>query len=162
MEVHVRCIGMARLDELLKRGEERLADMRGFWRSTGLYLVKRSVNDSFGKEQSPNNAKWAPWSKEYKKRMERLGKGGNKILSNKGELRRSIGYLVFRDRVVVGSNLRYARRHQLGDKGWAEGGGGIPPRPYIGVTERDREEILRMMRDYLRRDRRLSRVQRGL
>ena len=79
MEVHVRCIGMARLDELLKRSEERLADMRGFWRSTGLYLVKRFVNDSFGKEQSPNNAKWAPWSKEYKKRMERLGKGGNKI-----------------------------------------------------------------------------------
>lgn len=162
MEVYARCIGIERLDELLKRSEERLADMRGFWRSAGLYLVKRSVNDSFGKEQSPDGTKWVPWTKKYKERMEKLGKGGNKILSNKGELRRSIGYLVFRDRVVVGSKLRYARRHQLGDKGWAEGGGGIPPRPYLGVAEQDRMELLRMMRDYLRRDRRLSRVQRSL
>ena len=83
MEVHVRCIGMARLDELLKRSEERLADMRGFWRSTGLYLVKRSVNDSFGKEQSPNNAKWAPWSKEYKKRMRGSVRVGTKSFLTK-------------------------------------------------------------------------------
>lgn len=151
MEVYVRCIGIERLDELLKRSEERLADMRGFWRSAGLYLVKRSVIDSFGKEQSPDGAKWVSWTQKYKERMEKLGKGGNKILANKGELRRSIGYLAFSDRVVVGSNLRYARRHQLGDRSWSAGGGGIPPRPYLGVTEQDRTEILRMMRDYFRR-----------
>lgn len=54
MQINVRCVGMERLDELLKRKEEQLADMRGFWRSAGLYLVKRSVSDSFGKEQSPD------------------------------------------------------------------------------------------------------------
>ena len=162
MEIHVRCVGMARLIKKLRDKEEDIADMRNFWRSAGFYLVKRSIRDSFGKEQAPDGTQWAPWSKEYKKRMERLGKGGNKILSDNGELRRSIGYIAFRARVIVGSNLRYARRHQLGDKGWAVGGGGMPARPYLGVTERDRTEILRMMRDYLRRDRRLSRVQRGL
>ena len=154
MEVHVRYVGMARLIEKLRDKEEDIADMRNFWRSAGLYLVKRSVNDSFGKEQSPDGQRWASWTQKYKERMEKLGKGANKILSNKGELRRSIGYIAFRDRVVVGSNLRYARRHQLGDKSWKEGGGGIPPRPYLGVTERDREEILRMMYEYFRRRRR--------
>ena len=74
MEVYARCIGIERLDELLKRSEERLADMRGFWRSAGLYLVKRSVNDSFGKEQSPDGTKWASWTQKYKERMEKLGK----------------------------------------------------------------------------------------
>lgn len=154
MEVHFRSVGIPRLIELFKREENEIADMRGFWRSVGLYLVKRSTKDSFGKEQAPDGTKWAPWSKAYRRRMERIGKGGHKILSDNGELRRSIGYVAFKDRVLVGSILRYARRHQLGDKGWAEGGGGIPPRPYIGVTERDREEILRMMRDYFRRHRR--------
>lgn len=177
MQINVRCVGMERLDELLKRKEEQLADMRGFWRSAGLYLVKRSVSDSFGKEQSPDGTKWASWTKKYKDRMEKLGKGGNKILSNKGELRRSIGYVAFRDRVVVGSNLRYAATHQFGDsrpltiKKVSKNGKpfmqniknrNIPPRPYLGVTDEDRMELLRMMRDYLRRDRRLRRVQRGL
>lgn len=162
MQINVRCVGMERLIELLKRKEEHVADMRSFWRSAGLYLVKRSVRDSFGKEKSPDGTKWASWTKKYKDRMEKLGKGGNKILSNKGELRRSIGYVAFRDRVIVGSNLAYARRHQLGDESWKQNGKGIPPRPYIGVTDEDRMELLRMMRDYLRRDRRLRRVQRGL
>lgn len=155
MDVHVRYVGMARLIEKLRDKEEDIADMRDFWRSAGLYLVKRSVKDSFGKEQSPDGTKWPLWSEKYRKRMEKLGKRGrHKILSDTGELRRSIKYVVFKDRVIVGSNLRYARRHQLGDKGWVEGGGGIPPRPYLGVVERDREEILRMMYEYFRRRRR--------
>lgn len=155
MEVHVRCVSMARLIEKLRDKEEDIADMRNFWRSVGLYLVKRSVNDSFGKEQAPDGTKWAHWSKKYRKRMEKLGKRGrHKILSDIGELRRSVKYVAFKARVIVGSILRYARRHQLGDKSWAAGGGGMPARPYLGVTEQDRMEILRMMREYFRRGRR--------
>lgn len=155
MEVHVRCVGMARLIEKLRDKEEDIADMRNFWRSVGLYLQKRSTKDCFEKEQSPDGTKWAPWSEKYRKRMERLGKRGrHKILSDIGELRRSVKYVAFKARVIVGSNLRYARRHQLGDKSWKEGGGGIPARPYIGVAEQDRTEILRMMREYFRRRRR--------
>lgn len=155
MEVHVRYVGMARLIEKLRDKEEDIADMRNFWRSAGLYLVKRSVKDSFGKEQSPDGTKWPPWSEKYRKRMEKLGKRGrHKILSDTGELRRSIKYVAFKNRVIVGSNIRYARRHQLGDKGWAAGGGGMPARPYLGVTEQDRTEILRMMYEYFRRRRR--------
>lgn len=153
MQINVRCVGMERLIELLERKEEHLADMRSFWRSAGLYLVKRSVK-CFEKEQAPDGAKWAPWSEEYKKHLAKLGKKGrHKILSDKGELRRSVGYTAFRDRVIVGSNLAYARRHQLGDKNRKESGKGIPPRPYIGVTDEDRLEILRMMRNYFRRGR---------
>ena len=153
MEVHVRCIGMARLIEKLRDKEEDIADMRNFWRSVGLYLEKRSTKDCFGKEQSPDGTKWPPWSEKYRKRMEKLGKGGNKILNDHGShgLLGSVKYVAFKARVIVGSNLRYARRHQLGDKGWAAGGGGMPARPYLGVTEQDRTEILRMMRDYFRR-----------
>lgn len=155
MELNVRVVGMDELNEMLRRREEHLADMRNFWRSVGLYLVKRSVNDSFGKEQAPDGTKWVPWSKKYRKRMEKLGKRGrHKILSDIGELRRSVKYVAFKARVIVGSILRYARRHQLGDKSWAAGGGGMPARPYLGVTERDRAEILRMMREYFRRGRR--------
>ena len=155
MEVHVRYVGMARLIEKLRDKEEDIADLRNCWRSAGLYLVKRSVKDSFGKEQSPDGTKWPPWSEKYRKRMEKLGKRGrHKILSDTGELRRSIKYVAFKNRVIVGSNIRYARRHQLGDKGWAAGGGGMPARPYLGVTEQDRTEILRMMYEYFRRRRR--------
>ena len=168
MEVHVRCVGMARLIEKLRDKEEDIADMRNFWRSVGLYLVKRSVSDSFGKEQSPDGTKWASWTQKYKERMEKLGKGGNKILNDHGShgLLGSIKYVAFKDRVIVGSNLPYAATHQFGDsrpltiKKVSKNGKpftqniknrNIPPRPYLGVTEQDRTEILRMMRDYFRR-----------
>ena len=153
MEVHVRCVGMSRLIEKLRDKEEDIADMRHFWRSVGLYLEKRSTKDYFGKEQSPDGTKWAPWSEKYRERMKKLGKGGNKILNDHGShgLLGSVKYVAFKARVIVGSILRYARRHQLGDKSWAAGGGGMPARPYLGVTEQDRTEILRMMRDYFRR-----------
>lgn len=171
MDIDVRVIGMDELKEMLRRREGRLADMRGFWRSVGDYLVTRTVEECFGKGQSPDGTKWEPWTEKYKKRMEKLGKGGNNILNDHGShgLLGSIKYDAFRDRVVVGSNLPYAATHQFGDfrsltinKETKEGepftqhikSRNIPARPYLGVTERDRTEILRMMRDYFRRGRR--------
>ena len=53
MEVHVRCVGMARLIEKLRDKEEDIANMRNFWRSVGLYLVKRSVSDSLAGNRPP-------------------------------------------------------------------------------------------------------------
>lgn len=168
MELNVRVVGMDELKEMLRRREEHLADMRGFWRSVGHYLVTRTVKECFGKGQSPDGTKWKPWTKKYKERMEKLGKGGNNILIDDSVpgLRGSIKYDAFRDRVVVGSNLPYAATHQFGDsrslkikkvskneKPFTQNikNRNIPARPYLGVTDKDREEILRMMRDYFRR-----------
>ena len=154
MQIHARTIGLNRLIQTLERTEADIADMKPFWRSVGEYLRKRTVRN-FERERSPDGVKWKAWTQKYKARMEKKGKGSNKILSDTGALRRSVEYYAFRDRVFVGSNLSYARRHQLGDVGWKKGvRGGMPQRPFLGVTDEDRKEILRMMQIYFRRGRR--------
>lgn len=46
------------------------------------------VDRHFEKELGPKG-KWKAWSRIYKKRMEKIGKGGNLILQDKGDLRKA-------------------------------------------------------------------------
>jgi phage virion morphogenesis family len=89
-----------------------------------------------------------------------MKKGPPKILVSTGDLRRSVTsrekdknaiFYALKDRLIFGSKLPYAATHQFGD---SRNGRNIPARPYFGVTDKDREEIKRMMRDYFRRHRR--------
>lgn len=71
-----------------------------------------------------------------------LEPSGGGLLEHSGNLLQSITYNVSSDSVNVGSNEEYARRHQ-------EGGGGIPDRPYLGVSSDDANAINQFIRDEL-------------
>ena len=58
-------------------------------------IVFADVISHFEKEQGPTG-KWAEWSEPYKERMEKIGKGGNKILQDSGNLRQSFFPFNFR------------------------------------------------------------------
>ena len=174
MEIKVEVVGMKKLLEKVRLGRESLEDMTPFWQSVGMYMVKRTISH-FQKEQSPEGVKWKPLSKGRVQQRDKRHKSGRmKILTDTGELRRSIAYKAFNSRVIFGSVLEYAAIHQFGgtvtarrkgnykhDYGPDKPKGGsysyqwsveIPARPYLGVTEDDRGKVLSMMRAYLRKN----------
>ena len=142
MKLDVKIAGLKEALGRLQRGQAALEDMSQMWRDVGDYMRKQTLR-CFDGERAPDGTKWAPWSEKYKKRMEKLGKGGNKILANTGELRRSLNRIEFKDRVVVGSALPYAATHQFGDAGR-----NIPARTFLGLTEADRDEVRRRLKMY--------------
>lgn len=67
----------------------------------------------------------------------------SKILTERGFLRRGIHYQVTGPgRVEVGSALVYAATHQFGR-------GGIPARPFLGISRRDERQIGEIVRDWM-------------
>ena len=51
--------------------------------------VFEDIMNHFEREEGPK-VKWVSWSNTYQKRMDRQGKGGNKILQDSGTLRKGI------------------------------------------------------------------------
>lgn len=74
-----------------------------------------------------------------------------KPLVRESRLKNSISWKVVGNRIYVGTNLEYARIHQFG--GYAGRGRKvrIPARPYLGLTEEDREEAEALLREWIRR-----------
>ncbi len=51
-------------------------------------IVYKDVMEHFQNEEGPQGS-WAPWSDAYKKRLEQIGRSGNKILQFNGRLRQN-------------------------------------------------------------------------
>ena len=139
-----------RFNGSVKRLTAKLAKLQPFMRNVGEYMVNRTIKECFDKEQSPDGQKWQPLSPaRVKQRMKKHKTGSMKILQDTGELRRSVRYEATNQRVAIGSKLVYAATHQFGR-------GNIPARPFLAVTEADRQHILRMLATYLNGGRNVS------
>ena len=142
MVINIQVHGMSKLQNKIKNLAEKLENLQPFFNSVGEYMKRRTIKECFDKEQSPNGEKWKPLKEATLKR--RRNKSSHKILQDMGELRRSIQYKSSKNDVVIGSKLKYARTHQFGR-------GKIPARPYLGVTQSDKQHITNMFAIYLRR-----------
>ena len=122
------------------------------------------THERFDAEEDPEGKKWEPSA--------RAREEGGKTLDDSSALRGSLDYLALPDRVMVGSNLPYARIHQKGGKtaphvirpkrkkALAFGGivrkkvnqpgSDIPARPYLGVSEKDMDEVRAVMADFMK------------
>lgn len=145
------------LDRALGKAVHRMGDTQDLMDSIGEALVSSTLK-RFQDEKSPEGEKWEPSA--------RAAASGGTTLSNTGDLKKSIDKYVTSNKVMVGSNKEYARIHQLGGtvrpkKGKYlkfKGLGGedvfarevtIPARPYLGISDDDREEIVATMTDFL-------------
>jgi phage virion morphogenesis protein len=91
-----------------------------------------STLERFETSTAPDGTPWQP--------SHRAEKEDGKTLVDTGRLRGSIGYEVGPDSVSVGSNLVYARIHQLGGKAGRGHSVTLPPRPYLGISGADIQE----------------------
>ena len=168
MKINIQVEGLDELQKRFKTCSNDLAKMQKFWHNVGEYMKKRTIKECFDKEQSPDGQKWKLLSEA--RHNERINKGANyKILSDTGELRRSIHYRASDKDVVIGSNLKYAPIHNFGGsinvthkmRNYLHFKGihlkkstmqiKIPARPFLGVTQADKNHILEMMKTYVQR-----------
>lgn len=107
----------------------------------GQFMVA-STDENFQKERSPYGEKWehlAPSTLKYKASRGFI----MQILQRQGLLRSSIRYRIERGRVEVGTPLPYGSYLQKGTKK-------MPKRPFLGVSQRDRREIIAILKGSLR------------
>lgn len=104
-------------------------------------MLTSSTVERFSTSTAPDGTEW-PVS-------QRAENEGGKTLVDTGRLRGSIGYEASPDQVIVGSNLVYARIHQLGGETGRGHAVTLPERPYIGISEDDIDEARAILADHL-------------
>lgn len=128
-------------DKALGKAAHRLGNTQALMESVGDALVSGTLK-RFDAEEDPTGTKW-PKSK-------RAAKEGGQTLTDTALLRRSIDYAATPGKVMVGSNLQYARIHQMGGKTGKGHKVTMPARPYLGVSAEDMEEVRETVADFLK------------
>lgn len=149
-----------------KELQEKLKQMGKSDRSELMSVIaealRTSTDERFDEEMSPDGEAW--------QRSIRAS-GGGKTLTASGRLRNSIHARASSAGAEIGTNTIYAATHQFGDSGrtirankkpmlaFQIGGTwrrkkqvtvNIPARPFLGMSEEDREEIIRLMEEAVR------------
>lgn len=143
---------------LFARLREQTDDLRPILNAIGNELTESAKTRIADEKQSPDGTPWPGYVKPDYAALKRSGikrknlapgvndwvlmPSGGGLLEHSGNLLQSITYNVGRNEVNIGSNEEYARRHQ-------KGGGGIPARPYLGVSSDDANAINKLIRDAL-------------
>ena len=131
VEVAVSGTALARMAAVLSRPDDIMDRI-------GSHLVASALR-RFERERAPDGR---PWLKSARAVAE-----GNRTLTDTGRLRRSIAHVVGDGghMVEVGSSVVYAAIHQLGGRAGSGRRARIPARPYLGIDERDRDAIVRIV-----------------
>lgn len=127
-------------DKAMGKAAHKLGDTQALMESVGEALRSGTI-ERFDAEEDPQGKKWKPSA--------RAMAGGGKTLDKESNLKDSIDYAATSDKVMVGSNLPYARIHQLGGKTGKGHKVDMPARPYLGVSEEDMDEVRETMADFL-------------
>jgi len=140
---------IADISAVLARYERLLAAPGPLLDDIGQHLVN-TTDERFDQREGPDGTPWQPVSGRYARRKEagRATKRSGavtdpgKVLELTRDLRRLIRHQVVGDELQVGSDRPYAATHQCGR-------GGIPARPFLGVSPEDEREIGRIALHYL-------------
>lgn len=164
------------LDKTLLKAARNLSDRRLLLETAGEMLVT-STKERFEDEEDPTGKKWTPSqratptedsvapSRRNAKGQLLKGSGkkikgnpGGKTLTDTARLRDSIDYDSTADAVTVGSkwvskdgsNVKYARIHQLGGKAGRGHSVNIEARPYLGINDENMEDIREAVADFIK------------
>ena len=154
---------------MLQRLAQRVGNLTPVMREAGRTLQNDAVNN-FKRQSAPDGTPWKPLS--YLTRLNRARKAtGGKLyiksgkrttakayraaisaqaLLDTGVLRNSIQVQqVTPDSVTVGSRLKYAAIHQFGGQAGRGRKVNIPARPYIGMSDQARRDIVNAINRHL-------------
>ena len=137
VEVAVRGTALAQMAAVLSRPDDIMDRI-------GSHLVASTLR-RFATERAPDGTPWL--------RSARAVAVGGLTLTDTGRLRGSIAHTLTDGGhgIEVGSNVVYAAIHQLGGRAGRGRRAKIPARPYLGIDQRDREAIDRIVSRALER-----------
>ena len=126
----------------LRALSERVNDMQTVFADIGEYLLL-SHSERWDRQESPEGRGWKELSTDYlNSKRKRQSRGRNKILVLDEYLRSGLRYQATDTMLEFGTNSEYGARQQFG-------GGGIPARPFLGISDEDNQEISAILSDWL-------------
>ena len=132
-----------RLLDLAKRGENLRPLMKNI---AGIFAY--ATEENFREEGRPD--KWTELSEITKENRKKKKHWPGQILQVEGNLASSVNTQYDDDSAVIGTNLPYARIHQLGGMAGTNKKVKIPARPYLQLTDDDFDEILDAIKKFLK------------
>ena len=146
----------ADVEGALNRAAHALTDMTPLMAAIGNLLVDQT-EQRFKEDKSPEGVAWAPRSAHTLKAYERRAKkpGGQQswggVLHYSGQLSQNIFSSHGADFASVGSAEPYAAMMQFGGKKstFANLWGDIPARPFLGLSDANRTDLVDLIADYL-------------
>lgn len=107
--------------------------------------LEASTKLRFRDSEDPNGNEWKELSEAYLEQLRRDNRGRRKpirplVLS--GRLQKSISYSADANEVNIGTDVEYAAKHQ-------EGLDGLPKREFLGISQKDEEEIERIVQKHI-------------
>lgn len=133
------------VESFLRRIVEAGARPRGALDEIGVELSQRWGEPRFLSQSGPDGTPWAPLSAEYAA-WKKAETASDLILVLHGHLMDSIAHQTSERAVRIGTNRVYGATHQFGDPGR-----NIPARPFIGVSEADKDEIVEILEEHITR-----------
>lgn len=124
--------------DFIRRLGEHIDDLSPLFGDIGEYLIE-STQARFDVQQSPDGEPWLPLSPRYARRKP---KNADRILVLDALMRDTLAYNAGPREMEFGTNRIYAATHQFGR-------GNIPARPFLGISDDDENEILKLLRDYV-------------
>ena len=95
------------------------------------------IKENFETEGTSSGEKWKAWSTKYKKHMVKIGKPGNKILTDSAFLKNSFKGEISGDKLTIGTAVEYAAIHNFGHTKKK-----MPKRPFLRFSKETMEGIL--------------------
>lgn len=134
--------------EAVDKAASGISDTKGLLTNIGVTMKGQTIR-RFQTGKGPEGNAWEAVKNPRKDSKGRPRKGRASPLVDTGRLRNSISFSAGEFDVHVGSNVEYARIHQLGGKAGRGRKVTIPARPYLGLSEEDRQEIEALVKDHM-------------
>ena len=158
-------INDAEVTAAFARISAHLTDLSDLMNEVGMFLVA-STEQRFKDTEAPDGSKWAPRSATTIKHYQRTGQKFGAVLYKTGDLSKSVFHAYDAKSVTVGTNLIQSAVMQFGAGQGAFGAsigkdkkgrdhfhtipwGNIPARPFIGLSDNDRTNVLDTVAEWL-------------
>lgn len=120
-------------------GTEGMAPLLG---ELGEYLLG-TTRDRAATETGPNGEEWPALSPRYARRKQKLRPGLPLLVFDRHMLGDRLAWQIVGDTLLVGTSAPQGARQQFG-------GGGIPARPWLGISQSDGEGVQARTLDFLK------------
>lgn len=144
----VKITGLTEHIEELDDAADNAEDLTAFTKKAVVVITTNFWPKRWRRQRDPDGIPWAAWSQDYAASLTRRGKGGNRILRDRGDLLGSVATSRVtngtKTSIIIGTNHPSAATHQFGRPQV-----NIPQREFLGFSVSDLNFLDNALADFI-------------